>query len=127
MGVRRHLIFAKLRYPFDLIQSSAIDWMHCLCLGVVKYIMQLQLSEENKDKDFCIGASKAHRSHKLLPIKPPDIVGRLPRSLDGLEHWKATELKNWLLHYSVAVLRNILNPLYFFHWNPPSRWNRNVV
>ena len=27
MGVRGHLIFAKLRYPFDLIRSSAIDWM----------------------------------------------------------------------------------------------------
>ena len=33
-----------------------------------------------------------------------------------LKHWKATELKNWLLHYSVAVLRETLNPLYFFHW-----------
>lgn len=36
--------------------------------------------------------------------------------MEDLKHWKATELKNWLLHYSVAVLRDILNPLYFFHW-----------
>ena len=93
-----------------------IDWMHCVCLGVVKYIMQLQLSEGNKDKVFFIGASKACLSHKLLSIKPPDIVGRLPRSLEDLKHWKATELKNWLLHYSVAVLHKILNPLYLFHW-----------
>lgn len=116
MGVKGHSIFAKLRYPFDLIRSFAIDWMHCVCLGVVKYIMQLQLSEGNKDKDFYIGASKVRLSQKLLSIKPPDIVGRLPRSLDDLKHWKATELKNWLLHYSVGVLRNVLNPLYLFHW-----------
>ena len=116
MGVKGHSVFAKLLYPFDLIRAFAIDWMHCVCLGVVKYIMQLQLSEGNKDNVFFIGASKACLSHNLLSIKPPDIVGRLPRSLEDLMHWKATELKNWLLHYSVAVLHKILNPLYLFHW-----------
>ena len=116
MGVKGHSIFAKLLYPFDLIRSFAINWMHCVCLGAVKYIMQMQMSDGNKGKDYYIGASKACLSHKLLSIKPPDIVGRLPRSLEDLKHWKATELKNWLLHYSVAVLRDILNPLCFFHW-----------
>lgn len=52
---------------------------------------------------------KDSMSHKLLSIKPPDIVGRLPRSLE--------ELKNWLQHYSVPVLYKILNPLYIFHWS----------
>lgn len=90
--------------------------MHRVCLGVVKNVMQLQLSDGNKGKDFFVGASKARMSHQLLSIRPPDIVGRLPRSLDDLKDWKATELKNWLLHCSVAVLRETLNPLYFFHW-----------
>ena len=116
MGVKGYSTFAKLLYPFDLVRSFAVDWMHCVYLGVVKYIMTLQLSEGNKDKDFYIGSSKACLSHRLLSIKPPDIVGRLPRSLDDLKHWKATEFKNWLLHYSVAVLRPVLNPLYLFHW-----------
>ena len=116
MGVKGHSIFAKLTYPFDLVNSFAIYWMHCVCLGVVKYIMNLQLSDGNKDKDFYVGASKARMSHQLLSIKPPDIVKRLPRSLDDLNHWKATKLKNWLLHYSVAVLRKNLNPVYLFHW-----------
>ena len=55
-------------------------------------------------------------SHRLLSNNQPDILGRLLRSLEDLEHWKATEFKNWLLHYSVAVLRPVLNPLYLFHW-----------
>ena len=54
MRVKGHSIFAKLLYPFDLVCSFAIDCMHCVCLGVVKYIMTLQLSEGNKDKDFYI-------------------------------------------------------------------------
>ena len=117
MGVKGHSIFAKLLYPFDLIRSFAIDWMHCVCLGVVKYIMQLQMSDGNRDKPFYLGAKKASISRQLLSIKPPDIVGRLPRSLEDMKYWKATELKNWLLHYSVAVLRNKLNTLYAFHWS----------
>lgn len=117
MGVKGHSIFAKLSYPFDLVRSFAIDWMHSICLEVVKYIMHLQKSDGNKDKVFLVGAKTLSMSHKLLSIKPPDIVGRLPRSLEDLKHWKATELKNWLLHYSVPVLYKILNPLYIFHWS----------
>lgn len=82
MHFKGHSIFAKLLYPFDLIRSFAIDWMHCVCLGAVKYIMQMQMSDGNKSKDYYIGASKARLSHKLLSIKPPDIVGRLQ------DHWK---------------------------------------
>ena len=92
-------------------------WMHCVFLGVVKYIMQLQMSDGNREKSFYLGAKKASISRQLLSIKPPDIVGRLRRSLEDLRHWKATELKNWLLHYSVAGLRNKLNALYAFHWS----------
>lgn len=117
MGVKGHSIFVKLSYPFDLVRSFAIDWMHSVCLGVVKYIMHQQMSDGNKDKVFYIGAKTSSMSRKLLLIKPPDIVGRLPRSLEDLKHWKATELKNWLLHYSLPVFCKILNPLYIFHWS----------
>lgn len=116
MGVKGHCVFAKLSYPFDLIRSFAIDWMHCVCLGVVKYIMEMVLSEGNKGSVFYIGSSKGSLTKKLLSIKPPDIVGRLPRCLEDLKHWKATEFKNWLLHYSEAVLCGTMHPLYFFHW-----------
>lgn len=86
MGVKGHSIFAKLLYPFDLIHSFAIDWMHCVCLGAVKYILQMRMSDRNKGMDYYIGASKARLSHKLLSIKQLDIVGRLPRSLEDLKH-----------------------------------------
>lgn len=116
MGVKGHSIFTKLLNSFDLVRSFAIGWMHSVCLGVVKYIMQMLLSEGNKDRVFYIGSNKTNLTKKLLSIKPPDIVGRLPRSLEDLKHWKATELKNWLLHYSVAVFRGSMQPLDFFHW-----------
>jgi len=80
MGVKGHSVFVKLLYPFDLIQSFAIDWMNCVCLGVIKYIMQLQMSDGNRDKPFYLGAKKEPISSQPQLIKPPDIVGRLPIS-----------------------------------------------
>ena len=41
MGVKGHSIFVKLTYPFDLVNSFAVDWKHCNCLGVIKYSMWL--------------------------------------------------------------------------------------
>ena len=96
--------------------SLSISFALLQLIGCTLYVWGLLSTEGNKDKDFYIGSSKACLSHRLLSIKLPDIVGRSPRSLDDLKCWKATELKNWLLHYSVAVLCPVLNPLYLFHW-----------
>ena len=93
MGVKGHSIFLKLSYPFDLVRSFAIDWMHSICLGVVKYIMHQQMSDGNKDKVFYIGTKTSSMSCKLLSINPPDIVGRLPRSIEDLNIGKQQSSK----------------------------------
>lgn len=116
MGVKGHSAFAKISYRFDLIRSFAIDWMHCVALGVVKYVLNLMLADKWKGTQFYIGSKMESLSTRLVSIKPPDNIGRLPRSFRELKNWKATELKNWLLHYSVPVLRSSAKPVYFFHW-----------
>lgn len=117
MGVKSHSVFSKLKYPFDLVFSFAIDWMHCVSLGCVKYVMTLLM--QDKGRSYFVGAASTMKilSERLLAIKPPDIVGRYPRALTELTHWKATELKNWLLHYSLPVMHSTLQPLYLLHWS----------
>lgn len=117
MGVKGHSVFSKLKYPFDLVYSFAIDWMHCVSLGCVKYVMTLLM--QDKRRSYFIGAASTMKvlSERLLAIKPPDTVGRYPRALAEISHWKATELKNWLLHYSLPVMHSILQPLYLLHWS----------
>ena len=94
------------------MSSFAIDWMHCVSLGSVKYVMALLI--EVKGRSYYVGAAA---TMKILYIKPPDIVGRYPRALNELAHWKATELKNWLLHYSLPVMHSTVQPLYLLHWS----------
>ena len=72
--------------------SFAIDWMHCVSLGCVKYVMTLLM--QDKGRSYFVGAASTMHilSVRLLAIKTPDIVGRYPRALTEFSHWKATEL-----------------------------------
>jgi len=51
-----------------------------------------------------------------LQIKPPDTFNRLPRSLNLIHFYKASEYYNWLLYYSIPTLKNYLPTRYFQHW-----------
>jgi len=52
----------------------------------------------------------------LLQIKPPDTFNRLPRSLNLIHFYKVSEYYNWLLYYSIPILKNYLPTRYFQHW-----------
>ena len=73
MGVKGHSLFSKLKYPFDLVFSFAIDWMHCVSLGSVKHVMTLLI--EGKGRSYFIGAAAAMKilSERLLAINSVDI------------------------------------------------------
>ncbi|CAH3139110.1 unnamed protein product, partial [Porites lobata] len=92
VGVKGHSIFAKLLYPFDLIRSFAINWMHSVCLGVLKYIMQRQMSDRNRDKPFYLGAKKASISHQLKAARHCRKIAQIIRRSETLESHRTEEL-----------------------------------
>ena len=77
----------------------------------------LLIHKSNKSKAFNISSQTDLLDKRLLSIKPPHIIGRFPRSLTDSDNWKATELKNWLFHYSLPVMYNILPPEFTIHWS----------
>ena len=53
---------------------------------------------------------------RYLGIKPPNVITRTPRSvLKNLSHFKASELRSFLLFYSVPCLWGLLEEEYFQH------------
>ena len=52
---------------------------------------------------------------KLLRIKPPEEFRRTPRPIQTYSNWKASELRAWLLYYSLPVLSGILPADYIHH------------
>ena len=64
-----------------------------------------------------IGRTTAAIDQQLLRQRPPLEFSRPPRSIQKhLSYWKASELRNWLLFYSLPLLINHLPPLYWHHY-----------
>lgn len=59
----------------------------------------------------------AQLDNELLKQWPPREFTRCPRSIKKhLKYWKASELKYWLLYYSLPILLGKLPPLYWHHY-----------
>lgn len=114
MGIKGHTAFSKLM-P-DFIEGIAIDRMHCVDGGVVKKMLSLWFDIKFRSFPFSLYAVINVVNRRLMTIKPPKYVHRMPRCIQDLLHWKASEYKTWLFHYSVPVLEGILRQDYFNHY-----------
>lgn len=53
----------------------------------------------------------------MLSIKPPHFFNRMPREITLAHHYKASEFYNFILFYSLPVLKNFLPPKFLQHWS----------
>ncbi|XP_035662855.1 uncharacterized protein LOC118406704 [Branchiostoma floridae] len=114
-GIKGASVFC-LHRPFDLGQGFVVDWMHCAPMGVVKALINLWLGKPNSKKAFYIGDKIPELNKRLLGLKIPNNISHAPRSLNDRHHWKASQLRAWLLHFSLPVLRGVLNEEYYAHY-----------
>ncbi|EEC15543.1 hypothetical protein IscW_ISCW024707, partial [Ixodes scapularis] len=99
---------------FDIVWGFVPDYMHCALLGVGRQFLEYWL--EGTGEDFYVGNKIAELDDKLLGVRPPKDVRRMPRSLKDRKFWKAKELENWILYYSIPVMDSILGDCYLRHW-----------
>ncbi|KAH7941389.1 hypothetical protein HPB49_012899 [Dermacentor silvarum] len=102
---------------FDLVNGQSVEYMHCVLQGVTKQLTETILSSTNCNQRFYVGAPSvaAKIESRLLAIKPPHCVTRLPRPLKDRGHWKASEWRHWILFYALPCLDGILHPEYWKH------------
>ncbi|XP_072143048.1 uncharacterized protein [Dermacentor andersoni] len=102
---------------FNPVLSQAIDYMHCVLLGVTRQLTEFWLDSANSQEPFYIGTPStiAKLDKRLLSICPPHCFTRLPRSLADRCFWKASEWKNWLLYYSLPTVPGVLPPRFWRH------------
>ncbi|XP_035663834.1 uncharacterized protein LOC118407465 [Branchiostoma floridae] len=115
MGVKGASAFL-IHEPFNMATGFPPDYMHELLLGVVKTILDLWLSPSHNREDFYIGGMISTLSERMQALKVPDTIPRRPRSLAERHHWKASELRSWLLFFSLPLLRDVLPTEYFAHY-----------
>lgn len=101
---------------FDMIKGFSIDYMHQLCLGVMK---KLILAWMRGKKDVRISAQHVDQiSAKLIRLKQfiPSCFARKPRGLAEVDRWKATEFRQFLLYTGKIVLKGILPSQFYEHF-----------
>ncbi|CAG5073433.1 Protein of unknown function [Cotesia congregata] len=99
----------------DFIRGTAIDRMHCCDGGVIKKILRLLFDSNYSDNAFSLRAVIDQIDDRLIGIKPPKFVHRLPRTITDLKHWKASELKIFCFYYAIPIFEGIMRLDYFQH------------
>ena len=79
------LILLNPSTGFDMVNSFPVDYMHCVLLGVTKQLLDLWFNSKHHKSHWYIGTSKDQVDQRLLSIKPPSDVPRVPRTMKGKE------------------------------------------
>ena len=71
-GVKGLSLLFRLR-NFDVIRGTAIDYMHCDLLGIVKKIMELWFDVSHKDQVWSVRGQISMINERLSNIHPPNL------------------------------------------------------
>ena len=104
---------ALYRHNVGLVTKFPLDYMHLVCLGVVRRLCMCWLKCPLATR--LSGYLMNMLSENLISLVSfiPKEFNRKPRSLVEVNHWKATEWRQFLLYTGPFVLMHILSePLY---------------
>jgi hypothetical protein len=109
--------FLMFMNSFNFVRSTSVDYMHCILLGITKLLLTLWFSASHRDSKFSMYNMVHKVDERLQYIRPPSYISRLPRSIScHLKFWKASELRSWLLYYSLPILKDCMLSAYLYHY-----------
>ncbi|KAB0790671.1 hypothetical protein PPYR_09371 [Photinus pyralis] len=98
-----------LQLNIGLVTSFPIDYMHNVCLGVTRKLLNCWISGIYRVR--LPSRSVEILSDKMVHLKNciPTEINRKPRSLSELARFKATEFRTFLLYLGPVILPGIIN------------------
>ena len=75
---------------YDIVRGTVVDYMHCLCEGVIDQLLKQWFDKSNSKKAFYLGSTMEKISKELTAITPTCDITRTPRSLADVKDWKGT-------------------------------------
>ena len=108
---------SPLASAFDIVASFPVDYMHAVLEGVTRWLLRRWFDSKFHASPFYLGRHIKEIDSVYLQQRPPQEFSRPPRSIHKhLKYWKASELRNWLLFYSLPLLLSFLPSLYWHHY-----------
>ncbi|XP_035716608.1 uncharacterized protein LOC118439418 isoform X1 [Folsomia candida] len=106
--------FARIDFP--LVSCVPIDYMHCICLGVVRKLLRCWIKGRIPYKLPPSSVLKLNESLFNLRTSCPNNFSRKPRTAKDVDMWKATEFRSFLLYTGPAVLKSVLPKSKYHHF-----------
>lgn len=99
-----------------MVNQIALDYMHLICLGRTKRLLLFWV-KGSKNVRLNVEHQK-YICNTILAIRfsIPSEFARLPRSLDAVDKWKATEFRLFLLYLGPVILKSIMSNEYYIHF-----------
>jgi len=88
---------------FKCVSNFVLDYMHLVCLGVVKRMLYRLKEGPRVCKLSQMQIDLISTKLKSLRNQLPSELARQPRSLSEVKRWKATEFKQFLLYTGMSV------------------------
>lgn len=102
---------------FDMVKSFGLDYMHSVCICVLKTLHEFWFNPSKKHNSCIKKKSQVLFNRRIRSIKPCRFISRLPRSFDFRKLFKASEFRNNLLFYLPVGLQGFLEKKYLDHFN----------
>lgn len=115
-GIKRMSCMISVK-EFNLVNSFAIDHMHCTDLGVMKKLLDIWLNSKNHSKPYYIKKkNQVLLSKRLVDLKPVSEISRKPRSIFIKGEFKANEFRSLMLYFLRFALTGLLDTKYVKHF-----------
>lgn len=106
-----------LDLDIDVIEQFPLDYMHLVCLGVMKKLLIFWVRGNISVRLTKTDITKVNlHLNYLKKYMSSEDFSRLPRTLDEVERWKATEFRLFLLYTGPIVLKNKLMYSKYIHF-----------
>jgi hypothetical protein len=102
--------------PLDLVEHFPIDYMHQVCLGVMRKLLQCWV---NGDRRFRLSAGQVGIIScclRAIARFVPSVFARKPRGLEELNRWKATEFRQFLMYTGFVALKGVVRSDVYQHF-----------
>lgn len=94
---------------YNIMQGTAIDFMHCVLLVVMKLLLTLWFGPKHKRSVYNIGKHRNLVDKRIKEVKVPSAISHTPRTISQhFKYFKASEYRSFLLYYSLPVLAGVL-------------------
>ena len=107
---------ADLLPSFDTVRGTVVDYMHSVCQGVMRQMVELWFDTRNHDESYYIGRKSKLVDERLQLISPPSEIHRSPRSISQRHFWKASEWRAFIFYSLIALHGPILPSRFSSHY-----------